>query len=169
MSNIVGQVAIEYFTVNNQAYAPVPDIPPSEFEVEIYDSQNSLSSVDFSISHIGSGNYTISFTPNVLGKWYLILRHPVYFPWGKQTEIEVTSYSVDAIGEIVKRILGLSSENYYVDETQYDTNGNLTSSRVRIYSDSISVGTGLNVISEYKMLAVYDEQGLMLTYSMEKV
>jgi len=169
MSQVLGQEVIEYFTVNDQNYDPVPDIDDSEFVCEIYEPQGVLSTSNRSIHHIGNGNYKISFTPNVIGNWYVTLRHPNYFPWGKCSEIFISKYGFDSIGEMVIRILGLSSENYAIDNAVYDANKNLTNSRVRIYSDSISVGTGMNVIGEYNMSAVYDSENKMIAYNMEKV
>jgi len=169
MSKVLGQEITEYFTVNDRGYNPVPDIAASEFVCEIYDSERMPYTGVFNISHVGSGNYTLRFTPNKIGTWYVLLRHPDYFPWGKGSEFEVYHYAFDDIGDMIKRILGLSFENYAIDETVYDANKNLTSSRIRIYKDAISVGTGMNVLSEYNMTAVYDNNNNMISYTVEKV
>ena len=53
--------------------------------------------------------------------------------------------------ESLKRALGLMHENIYIDQPGYDINANLISARVRIYSDSASVGTANNVIGTYQI------------------
>jgi hypothetical protein len=59
----------------------------------------------------------------------------------------------------IDKILGLVHQNIYIDETGYDTYGNLSSARIRIYSDSSSVGTANNVISIYRVTSVSTEAG----------
>jgi len=52
-----------------------------------------------------------------------------------------------------KRLLGLMHENISIDQPIYDSDGNLTSARVRLYSDAISVGTDVNIIATYTITA----------------
>ena len=54
------------------------------------------------------------------------------------------------INSDLKRVLGLLSENIYIDNPDYDNDGNLSTARVRIYSDAVSVGTESNVIGTYE-------------------
>jgi hypothetical protein len=51
----------------------------------------------------------------------------------------------------VVRTLGLSHSNIFIDQTVYDSFGNLIGARVRIYSDALSVGTNVNIIETYKI------------------
>jgi hypothetical protein len=58
------------------------------------------------------------------------------------------------IKDNVERALGLVQENYYIDNTSYVTYNGIklmTAGRMRIYSDSVSVGTGNNVIATYNI------------------
>ena len=69
---------------------------------------------------------------------------------------------------MLQKILGLVQENFSVDQTIYDNENNLTSSRVRIYNDNTSVGTEINILEEYIMTASYT--GVQMTsYKMEKI
>jgi len=52
-----------------------------------------------------------------------------------------------------KVLLGLAHENMFIDETEFDENGNLVSARLRIYSNSNSVGTNNNIIGTYSIQA----------------
>lgn len=63
------------------------------------------------------------------------------------------------IYDIVRKTLGLVHHNFYIDQTVFDDNGNMVSARVRIYSDSVSVGTDTNVIETYLITADSTECG----------
>ena len=69
----------------------------------------------------------------------------------------------------LKRVLGLLHENIYIDNPIYDENNNLISSRVRIYSDSASVGTSSNVIGSYVISSIGDGLGKFTSWSQVKV
>jgi hypothetical protein len=64
----------------------------------------------------------------------------------------------------VDKILGLSHENVYIDQTTYDSNSNLVSARVRIYSVAGSVGTSSDVINTYTITSVGSGAGKFLTW-----
>jgi hypothetical protein len=53
------------------------------------------------------------------------------------------------------RALGLVHENMYLDTIVTDSNGNLTSGRLRSYSAAGSVGTDADVLATYTITAVY--------------
>jgi hypothetical protein len=62
---------------------------------------------------------------------------------------DLASYGPSTAGELVKRIVGLSHENVAIDQTTYDSDNNLTSARLRVYSDKASVGTDSDVLASY--------------------
>jgi hypothetical protein len=75
------------------------------------------------------------------------------------------------LGTELSRALALAQENYYLDQTVYVVYQGaklLTSGRIRIYSDAISVGTDSNVIAVYNITASYDGDKLQ-TYKVIKV
>ena len=80
--------------------------------------------------------------------------------------------SEDTFGGLVnlglKRLLGLTHENVYIDTPIYDGDNNLTSARVRIYSDAGSVGTSAGVIGTYEITAPGDGPGKFTTWSQIK-
>lgn len=61
----------------------------------------------------------------------------------------------DTLAGLILRLLGLCYENQFIDETVYDGNGNLLSSRIRIYSDADSVSTDDNVTATYNVESTY--------------
>jgi len=64
----------------------------------------------------------------------------------------------------IDKILGLVHQNIYIDDTGYDLYGNLSSARIRIYSDSNSVGTDNDIISIYRITSVSTEAGKFTTW-----
>ena len=75
-----------------------------------------------------------------------------------------TSTTLDTL---IKRILGLTQENHYIDNTTFST-GKLTAARIRIYSVAGSVGTAADVIATYNITATYDANGNLETYKVVK-
>lgn len=71
--------------------------------------------------------------------------------------------------EKINRILGLIHENIYIDNTVYDENGNLISSRVRIYSSVGDVGSENGIIGTYQVIANCTEAGKFTSWSQIKI
>lgn len=65
---------------------------------------------------------------------------------------------VDIISDDLKRVLGLIHENIFIDLPTYDNVGNLIGARVRIYSDSSSVGSNANILSTYIIESDTDDE-----------
>ena len=67
----------------------------------------------------------------------------------------------------LKKVLGLTQENFYLDNTSYDGNSNLTNGRIRIYNGSEYVGTGSEIVATYNIESAYSG-GLLSTYKVTK-
>ena len=167
----LGEPVIEDFSVLDNSNNLVSGIPLSEFTAHLFDPNNSevYDSTAANIIELGHGHYRLSFTPNIVGAWYLNVYHSTYFAWGKSGTIQVFSNDFDSIAVMLMKILGLVQENFYIDQASYDSNNNLTASRVRIYTDAASTGTDLNVLETYQMSATYDAQSNMSSYKMVKL
>jgi len=170
---ILGRVGVqshEDFSVTDSSNNLVAGIDSTAFTYHIFDpSGNEVGgSVSVSISELGNGHYRLTFTPNVVGMWYVSAYHTTYFPWGKTGSVQVFSNDFDTIETLVTRILGLTQEDFYVDNTTWDSHHNMLTSRIRIYSNPSSVGTGNDVIATYLMDATYDTNGDMETYKVVK-
>jgi hypothetical protein len=111
------------------------------------------------ITGYGNGHYIANFTPNIVGTWILTLIHPFYFPYGKTGDIQVYTSDFTRIDGALKKVLGLVHQNIYIDQPAYDGDGNLVGGRLRIYSDSASVGTNLNVLATYIITSGGDGAG----------
>lgn len=151
----------EHFTVVDDNGNLISGIDSTTFTVYVYNPSNAevSGSVGNGFTELGDGNYKYTFTPNVNGVWYVVVTHPVYFPWGKNDDVYVDTADISEVYEIVRRNLGLAHHNMYIDEPTYDDYGNMVSARVRIYSDSGSVGTDSNIIESYLITADGTECG----------
>ena len=72
-------------------------------------------------------------------------------------------------GVNIMKVLGLVHQNILIDNTNYDASGNLISARVRVYSDSASVGTPNNVLATYQMNCNSSGPGKFATWSQIEV
>lgn len=158
----IGEAVKEDFTVVNDSQALVTGLEDDDFSKNLYDPDgNDVSgTVNVTVSELGNGNYRAIFTPNSVGTWYLMVRHDMHFPWGKEDTIQVFNQDFDSISDLLVRILGLTQENQYIDNTSYDDDDNLISCRVRLYDDSTKVGTDQSVIETYHVTAGYTNSKL---------
>ncbi len=164
----LGEEVKEEFSVLDVSNNLVSGIPLSEFSSHLFNPSNVEDSTSVTFIELGHGHYRVMFTPNQVGNWMLAAYHNTYFPWGKTNTIQVFSNDFDSIALMLQKVLGLVQENFAVDQTVYDGANNLTSSRVRIYTNNTSVGTDNNVLETYIMTAVYS--GITMTsYKMEKL
>ncbi len=77
------------------------------------------------------------------------------------------THSLKQSFDLIQRILGLTQENHYIDNTTFET-GKLKSARIRIYSVAGSVGTASDVIATYNIAITYDANGNMVSYKATK-
>jgi len=73
------------------------------------------------------------------------------------------------ISNDLKRLLGLTHENIFIDNPIYDADCNMTSARVRIYSNPASVGTNSDVIGTYQITAPSTAPGKFTTWSQVRI
>jgi hypothetical protein len=73
-----------------------------------------------------------------------------------------------ATQELVKRILGLSQENYRIFNPIYNSQGEMTSGTIKIYPTASDVDTDTNSIAEYSIVAVYNAQNKMTSYKVKR-
>jgi len=161
----------ENFTVSDNGGNLVSGIDSTTFTVHVYDPTNAdvTGSVSGFFTELGNGSYQYTFTPNLNGVWYVVVTHPIYFPWGKTDDVKVDEGSQTQIYETVIRSLGLMHENIYIDNPTYGDEGSLISARVRIYDSSINVGTNSGVIATYLITADETECGKFSYWSQVKI
>ena len=99
-----------------------------------------------------AGDWSNQSTGNFLLVWSI--SDTDHFASTMTEELVVTSDSdteFDNINTDISEILGLVHKNIYIDNTSYDKWDNLIGGRIRIYSNSSSVGTNNNVIATYQI------------------
>ncbi len=166
----IGDIVYEDFTVTNENSERVLNLTNSDFTKHLYDPDGAEINTTnpIIITELGHGHYRASYSPDKVGQWYMAIYHSVYFPWGKTGTISVSSYNVDSIAGILLRVVGLTQENYAIDGLVHDMNGNMTSSTIKLYSDSSDVGSGNNIIAEYNISATYVDK-LLDSYKVVKL
>lgn len=158
----------EFSVIDNTSNLLVDGINVNEFTGHLFDPDdiNVYDSTSVDIVELGYGHYRVKFTPNKVGNWLLVIYHPTYFPWGKSNTIQVFHNDFDSNNIMLQKILGLVQENYFMDNTIYDEDGNLTNARIRTYENSSLVGTDYGVLETYNISVTYDD-GKLLTYKVK--
>lgn len=127
----VGEVVKDVFPVFDlDGYSTISGLV--DFTISVFiDAANSPISVN--ISEIGtSGNYAVTWTPTETGFYIIqVLVDDTKDIWGG--EYDVIPYDEEEITLLLRRVLGLSQENVFIDNTSYDVDSQLLSSRVRIF------------------------------------
>lgn len=109
-----------------------------------------------------SGVYKSSIIFTEIGQFRIVYTTPYKYDNAIETIL------VDDIDEQIKRILGLSQENYRIFNPSYDSRNNLLSGKIKIYSSASDVDTDTNAIANYSITAVYDGQNQMTSYKVKK-
>lgn len=168
---IIDEKVYESFSVTTVSNTLVADIPTSEFTADLYNPDGNTSSETVDITELGNGHYRSEFIPDKTGTWYIIVYHDQYFPWGKSDDVLVYNSDFDKIASDLTKVLGLSQENYYLDDTVYTSYQGvklLTDGRIRIYSNKDSIGTINDVIATYQIDSTWTNDELQ-TYKVTKV
>ena len=117
---------------------------------------NAVSAVPVTVAEIGSsGEYGVSFTPDSEGVWSVqVLADYNKDLWGSEY-LAATGGQQDVV-DMLKRLLGLSQENIFIDNTDFDPDTQLVTSRVRIFDSRANCDLATDGGSE--------TQGLIATY-----
>lgn len=164
-------VNYDEFVVNDSSGNLVTGLTDGDFSKYLYNPSGSevSGSISVTVIELGNGIYRVSFTPNVLGEWVLLVVNSTYFSYGKYSNYLCVEHYVDDIEILVRRILGLTQENFRTFNSSYDANSNLTGATIRIYANSSDCDSDVNHIAEYTMTATYDGLQRMSSYKVTKV
>ena len=103
------QVHQEDFTVTDAGGSPVTGILPGAFTTELYEEDDSTSALAVSVSELGGGSYRAEFTPDASGSWYLVVKHPTYFPAGKAAQVQVYDGDLSQIYAAAEKVRKIES------------------------------------------------------------
>ena len=117
------------------------------------------SALSVAVAEIGSsGEYKISFTPDAEGVWSV----NVFIDYNKDwwgAEYVASAGDLADVYEMVRRLLGLSHENIFIDETEYDADGQLVTARVRLFDSKANCDAATDGGTE--------TTGLIATYALQ--
>jgi len=116
------------------------------------------SAVSVTVTEIGtSGVYEVSFTPDDVGVWNVqVLADYNKETWGN--EYVASTSDTQGMVEKLNRLLGLSHENIFIDNTSYDADLQLVSARVRLFDSKVNCDAATDGGSE--------TTGLIATYQL---
>jgi hypothetical protein len=183
----INQAITETILVLDSTGTAVTGLTDGDFSKELLRNKSS-SSDSITITEKGNGYYYVDFTPTSTGIYFWKITHATYEPNGWYDYYRVITNDTDDIKSetsniytdtqniytdtqaiqttqtaqevLLNRILGLSQENTYMDSLVYDGSGNLTSARIRVYSDAASVASGSNITATYTMTGTYSGTNL---------
>jgi hypothetical protein len=114
----VNSVANEYFSVVDAGGVPISDIPIGEFTYSLFDETGALSALTVTFTNLGLGHYLAQFTPDVVGDWYLVVKHATHFPFGKADHIKASDNDFDSLAELAQAILNIEAGNWELTDTE---------------------------------------------------
>ena len=108
----INQRHSETFSVLDESNQFISGLNIGDFTVQIYNPSDSevSSSISVQLDSIGVGHYKLSFIPNVIGYWYVTIKHAVYFPWGKESEIYIQTNETGDISTILDTLSTINGE-----------------------------------------------------------
>ena len=170
----------EDMAVINKAGNPVTGLLQEDFDIILYNPNNEQvanisGGIEVTLEEIGEGLYRVAFTPNEFGNWTLLIYNTTHFPFGKAGSyiaVESLRGVTQEIEDMIKRILGLSQENYRIFNPTYIIKAQqscMTSATIKTYPTAIDVENDTNVIAEYKVTATFDNKAQMTNYKVKKV
>jgi hypothetical protein len=150
-------------------------------QAEVYAADGTSPIATVSLPHKVKGRYEATWTPLATGAYsvlfitYVDVGHSVEsLLYTREAEqIFVTQSHIDDLAAKLARVLGLTHENAFIDNTAFDINGQMTAGRIRIFdsranaqaaTDGGSETAGL--IATYTIEATYEAIGRMRQYRM---
>jgi hypothetical protein len=107
---------------------------PADFSVVIWKDGAVQAAYSYTIAEIGSsGEYKFTFTPNAAGYWQAEVTATAY------DEIWFGQYEVTELRDLVQRSAGLSHDNVVMDNTEFDDDKQLKTSRTRLMASATDV------------------------------
>jgi len=116
------------------------------------------------------GLYRYIFQQSLVAKEYEYLVHYYNDSGPKGFDVEVHTVVDD-----LARVLGLLHQNAIVDRQEYDSNGQLTYARVRVFDSALHVPTepdgdeALGLIQKYEVTASWAGAGITTNYSLKRL
>lgn len=134
--------------------------------VEVVASQSATYSI-LTESYLDTLDPAILWTTQEVGSYIIVWTVSGTDDEFNSTYTENLEIGIDKV--LVDKILGLVHSNIYIDHAVYDKFNNLESSRIRLYSNSASVGTDNDVLATYEITAPSHDYGKFTTWKQVEV
>ncbi len=123
MNGIINTAIVDDFTVLDLSGVRKAGITLTDFTKKLYNPSGTEVSgtIAVTITELELGNYRVSFTPNVIGIWKLVIIHDIYFPQGKENDYKIYNEDFDTLMTNDKRVA--YSNAIYLDTTGIGTSG----------------------------------------------
>jgi len=154
---------MEVFVVDNKG-DPVTGLT---IAYSIYNSNTDVSIDSGSLIEVGEGVYKKQYTFNDMGQFRIVYTTPSKY----NDSMETVLVEDDNIA-LLKRILGMSQENYRIlNPTYVDINGQscMTACTIKIYPSAVDVDANINEIATYQVTSSYNSEAEMISYKVKKV
>lgn len=96
------------FVVYDSANTPVTGLANGDF-TKLLSKDGASDSTTVTVSEIGSGRYTVTFTPSSVGVWTVIVKNATYAPRGFAETYDVTTDGIPSISESADGLLDRSN------------------------------------------------------------
>lgn len=137
---------------------------------KIYRSSDNVEIDSGTLADMGNGLYKGEYLFSETGQYRIEYLMPD--GWDDIVEtIIVDNHETSTISNIydmVRRILGLSQENYILEPIEYNVHLQLTKARIKIYENATDCEQEINPIDVYNVEAVYDVDGRLQKYKVVK-
>jgi len=157
-------------------------------QTKIYAAGSGTPAATIDVAHIVAGRYEDSWTPTSVGVY---TAHTIIYSDAARTvenivytreaeQIVATETNVDDLASGIVRLLGLTHENVFIDNTTFDVAGQLITSRIRLYDSKANVENATDggdetilpesagLVAVYEMEAVHEATGRLQTYRMKR-
>lgn len=104
VNGIINVALSDDFTIVDGSGTRYTGVTGFTFELWNPANTNVAASIVPTVAELGTGSYRVTFTPNALGLWKLVVYHASYFPAGKEGTYQIYTTDVDAIFEAVENI-----------------------------------------------------------------
>lgn len=141
-------------------------------QARVYNAQGTLSAT-VNLNHLNEGLYGALYTPTSEGVYTIV--YQMYLDSGRTNpamfQKQAESMDVSSHRQNIARILGLLHDNTVIDLQVYNSEGQLTSARIRAYDSSanaqIAGTTGL--LYTWTVTAMYNSNNQLTNYSVVRV
>jgi hypothetical protein len=105
VNGIINVALSDDFTIVDGSGTRYTGVTGFTFELWNPSNTNVAASIVPTVAELGAGSYRVTFTPNALGLWKLVVYHATYFPAGKEGNYQIYSADITAINTTLSTLV----------------------------------------------------------------